>query len=196
LRPYKSKVYANDRLVNTIARVKNTPAMIQKITDTKVQWVDLSEFNTNPVLRADPLEDLDINPVPLGYCNHKDSAVYLMREPIRRDWKQGLRCQTLMALRDGEEIKSASIAYEDLAKTIIGDYPTFGKVFQTAVDKALPYSVAWDRSFMVKHTLEIVYREEVVIGKIDINADPNHGVVDINPSMEWVLEELEASIKW
>lgn len=200
MRNYSSPAYAHERLAGTIARVNDRPAMIGKITAKKVQFQPLDTLNIDAHQEEAPIEQLDINPVPLGYCNCKGTdAVYLMRQPVRRDWKQGLRFQTLLALQNSRFINSNTVRYEDIAKTIIGDYPKFGDIFESVCTfkKLKANSIAFSRTFAIRSTFEVVYKEQFIIGKLDLNANPEKGgVIDIDPKMEWVIEELEASVKW
>src|ERR1700754_2631417 len=88
-------VYAQTRIQGTVLRVLATgePVYVVQVSgDGRCACVpidlDWGDRNNNIYLQVD---ELDMHPVPLGYVNCAGEATYLMRVPMRRDWKQGLR---------------------------------------------------------------------------------------------------------
>jgi hypothetical protein len=66
-----------------------TPVVVKSVSEDM-------EVIVSVVLEGDvkkvSLDDLDLSPVPLGWCNLTEhGAYYLARVAMRKDWKQGLR---------------------------------------------------------------------------------------------------------
>jgi hypothetical protein len=152
----KDYEYANSRLNETIVRRGNTPVYVYNVSvGMKVQYVPLDKVEEGPIEVCD-IDELDLHPVPLGYCNYNKSAVYLSRMPMRRDWRQGLRRGNFIT--KGSGIDPFRIPYAALNQAILGDYPTF-KGALDAVRKVK--SMAWHRHWAVDNGLQVMYKGAV-----------------------------------
>lgn len=133
--------YANSRLTETIVRLGSEPVFVHTVGRAMLtQYSTLDNMADIKVCKAG---DLDLHPVPLGYCNYNKQASYLTRIPMRRDWRQGLRRGNFTALNG---VDAGRIPYESLRQCILGDYPTFAAACD-AVKKIK--SIAWHRHWAV-----------------------------------------------
>lgn len=149
----KDHEYAHSRLVETIVRRGGKPVFIYSVNPGMiVHYCELSDIEQGQPQSAH-IDEFDLHPVPLGYCNYNKSAGYLSRVPMRRDWRQGLRRGNFVA--QGGGVQGERIPYEVLAQVIVGDYPTF----TAALDVVRKIkSVAWHRHWCVNSALEVFYK--------------------------------------
>lgn len=173
--------YANSRLTETIVRLKGEPVYVYNVRNgMKVQYGVLKDLDT--ILECQ-LEELDLHPVPLGYCNYNKLASYLSRVPMRRDWRQGLRRGNFVSLSG---IDANRIPYESLRQAILGDYPTFTAAVE-AVGKVK--SIAWHRHWAVNINGQVLYKGGVrPVGKIE------NGQVVLDSRYMYLTEALKESL--
>ena len=85
---YDTSDYAASRLVDTIVRIGQDPVRIISVND-------LAAIEVESLIRARRkrvnFNELNLEPVQLGYVNYQGQAVYACRMPKRNDWRQGLR---------------------------------------------------------------------------------------------------------
>lgn len=89
---YDSTDYAQSRLMDTVVRVNGNPVIVVGIADLahiEVQTLIKSRRKTVT------MQDLDLEPVELGYVNYNGCAIYASRKPKRQDWRQGLRYENM-----------------------------------------------------------------------------------------------------
>lgn len=133
--------YAHSRLTETIVRLNGEPVFIHNVSPGMV--VQYNRLDGNGDLALCKADQLDLRPVPLGYCNYNKHACYLTRIPMRRDWRQGLRRGNFISLSG---TAAERIPYDVLRQAILGDYPTFAAACE-AVKKIK--SIAWHRHWAV-----------------------------------------------
>jgi hypothetical protein len=119
--------YARTRLEGTIVRELKTgePVYVHSISQEGVCLV--AYLKNGDLGLADShihLDDINCKPVPLGYVNTHTRATYLMRMPLRRDWKQGLRAAN--CLSSGRNV--FNICNKALRNCIKNEYPSFKEV--------------------------------------------------------------------
>ena len=107
-----------------------------------------------------PFIELDISPVKLGYVNYGASSYYVVRTPLRRCWRQGMRHNNLRIVGDG----NMNIPYHYLSETVFNNFPNYYtclyKVCVEGYDK-----FAWDRDWAVGSDLSI-YNKGRKVGEI------------------------------
>lgn len=190
---YDEVEYAKTRLVDTVVRLNTgipvrVMSMWEEDGESMCECFDLVEG----VAVVVDMSELDITPVPLGYCNNGPNAQYLMRMPMRRDWKQGLR-QNNLTTPSGRPIE---IPWEVVAKTIINDYPTLDAAKKRLFDKPLnPFlnpgnvkRVAFSRNFSIDKSFNLEYKGTLNVG--DIKND-NYKLLD---EYLWVEDELKLAL--
>jgi len=183
--------YAQSRIQGTILRVKKTgePVYVYivngggqcSVTPIERDWGGEATVTMH-------VDDLDMHPVPLGYVNSAGEATYLMRVPMRRDWKQGLRQENCWS--SGRRLNS--IPMKDLKNCIIGRFPSFETALKDVVksgEKAKNKIIAWHRHWAVSTDGRVFYKNHEQVGTI------LDGHVDLFPSHKYLAEVLEESFK-
>lgn len=192
MKNYTNIEYARGRLVGTIVRVGGKAAHIDELTKTTVKYTDFIEGRA----ALAKIDEMDITPVPLGYCNTMGLSTYLVRYPVRQDWKQGLRHKTLKTIGPKElRITSDMIPWVDVFKTINGMYPKFLEVVKHLHDDRGLRSEAYCRDFAIYQDMTIMYKEQFTIGTV-VDIEANDGVVSIKEEFEWIRDAFEASVEW
>jgi len=158
---YKEPQYAKQRLLETVVRWKGNAVMVKEITGNRVIFKILSNGTAGDC----PFNELDINPVPLGYCNAGIDAQYLARIPMREDWKQGLRFNNLR----NHQGHTPDISWKSIANTIEGKYPTIEEAFKS-LKSPNKNSVAFSRNFAITKEKRLRYKGNHDVGYFtDVN---------------------------
>ena len=195
MKNYDNLEYAKGRLIGTVVRVGGKAVHIDGLTKTTVVYTDFIEGKPG----VGKVSDMDITPVPLGYCNTNclgwDTTTYLVRYPVRKDWRQGLRHATLKTICNRDKMTSDMIPWADVFRTINGEFPKFEEVINLIQKNRNIKSRAYCREFAVYNDLTIWYKEQYCIG---IVTDPKgrDGFVEIKEEFEWVRDAFEASVVW
>lgn len=175
----KDYEYANSRLIDTIVRLESEPIHVNQVRrDGKVEYYTLADRGE---IKTCDLEDLNLKPVPLGYCNYGKMATYLTRMPMRRDWRQGLRRENMTSISG---MNSNKIPIHQLHHCIVGDFPTLAGALG-ALGKVS--SIAWHRHWAVNTDNQVTYKGGVVVGSV------KDGVVVLNESHQYLKEALAES---
>jgi hypothetical protein len=158
---YKDNIeYARQRLLGTVVRHNNEPFIVSKIGITGVV---LGAYLTNALepVQVD-LDDLNLEPVPLGYVNYNNSSYYVVRKPMRRDWRQGLRMANIAFIGPAG---FHDLPHKSIRKTILGEYPKIEAAvakLRGGVDK-----IAFSRHFALTSNLDLEYKGNCLVGKYD-----------------------------
>lgn len=136
--------YASRRLNNTLVRLANgDPFYVGRtyLDDQSAMWhsgTNLNVGNTQHVLHV----DLNLEPVPLGFVNTTSDMVYVARKPMRRDWKQGLSHNSMVAYG---KLRPDEVNMKLLVQPIMQKYPSFTRALE--VIKGKKNSIAFSRDF-------------------------------------------------
>lgn len=173
--------YANSRLIETIVRLKSEPVYVYGVTaGMRVQYSTLEDMTT---VNFCQVEELNLKPVPLGYCNYNKQACYLSRIPMRRDWRQGLRRGNFASLSGANADR---IPYEVLRQCILGDYPTFPAALE--VVKRVK-SIAWHRHWAIDSEGRILHKgSQVPVGVLE------GGDIVLASKYQYLKEALKESL--
>lgn len=173
--------YAHSRLQETIVRIGANPIYVYSVSPgMMVQYAELEDLDAKKVCYV---KDLDLKPVPLGYCNYNKYACYLSRMPMRRDWRQGLRRGNFIS---SGAVHADRIPYSALKKTILGEYPKFIKALES-VGKV--NTIAWHRHWAVDRLGQVFHKgAKKPVGKI-VN-----GAVELNSQSMYLKEALQESL--
>lgn len=205
---YLDKNYAAERLNGTIVRWRGKAVRVIGIA--AISAVQILRTGEND---AAPYNELDLNPVPLGYCNFNGTALYLSRSPVREDWKQGLRVGTMRAtfsdgkvvkplredldrFRDADEdengpIRLKNIPDVEVAKTIEGEYPSLDDILTSLRRGGKKLTqLAYNRNFAVDINFNIFHKGEYLIGKF---TSPETHAYQLDDKFWWAKEALEES---
>ena len=192
MKTYEEADYANNRLRETVVRLKDgTPIQIIVILNSDtVNYIDL----LNRKEGICKLSDLNIDPVPLGYCNTQSKCTYLVRMPMRQDWKQGLRFNSLRDING----RKVDFNYYTIAHTIMGKFPSLSecidKFSNTSknpfnTDQRNIKSIAFNRDFCIKDGELLEYKGVYVVGTISKNG------YKLKERFDWVEDCLKMAIE-
>jgi len=181
MRTYEEAAYAAERLVNTIVRYNGKAVKIITIDMDGGVALKYLVSGRNDVCK---LADLDITPVPLGYVNVGTYATYVSRSPVRRDWKQGLRTNTMRCT--GDRFRPEEIPNKSLALAIENVYPSLNDAF-SAIDAGVN-AMAFSRDFALIGNRGIMYKGIVEVGNFLDKKDKRY---HLNDNAKWLLESLE-----
>lgn len=190
MRGYDTVDYAKSRLVETVIRLNGSPIMVLGVrgedNDITVEYNDLMNDGVYGVAK---LSDCDLNPVSLGYVNHKKSAYYIMRTPMRRDWRQGLR---MLNLVDAQGAQPRLVSYSSIGHTILGKFPSFKETLSMLSTKTrAPKSVAFHRDFAVDVEGKMEYKGFVDAARINMD----NGNVTMNDNTNWLAEAFNEAME-
>lgn len=189
MKHYDTVEYARSRLIETIIRIDNTPVLVMDIDGTNdnitVHYEHLLHSNGT---HTAPLKQFNLDPVELGYVNHKNKASYLCRAPMRRDWRQGAR---IMNMIDVDGYQPRGIPYRVIAQTIMGNYPKWKSCLDTISSKDV-VSVAFHREFSVSKAGIINYK-----GIVDVaNTNMENGGIHLFANTNWATEALDEAMEY
>lgn len=169
----KDFAYANSRIQGTVVRLKkdNEPVYVQLVNNMGLCSVVAIE-GMDQHMEAAPgtsmtirLDDLNLEPVPLGYVNTGGRALYLQRIPIRRGpGNQGLTQGNCGST--GERLWR--FPNKSLRQCIIGKYPSFDKAVEEAKVKTRNGNgklIAFHRHWAVGPDT-LYYKNELLVGTI------------------------------
>lgn len=112
--------YAHTRLQDSLVRYAGTIVRVIGVGERGITRFRYIKDNSEDEVHLDLL---DTSPMPLGYVNG-GRPTYLTRIPKRRDWRQGLRENTMsFNVFDTHGV-------EAFIKTVNGVYPTFEEVVE------------------------------------------------------------------
>lgn len=189
MRGYDTAEYAASRLVETIIMYDGEPVLVRSVgmMDDQISVRCTRLLDEEDKLMDVYLDDCDINPVSLGYVNHKKTAHYIMRAPMRRDWRQGLR---MLNIVDSEGASPRGIPYRTIAHTIMGSYPTFKSSLERLNGKDKILRMAFSRDFSVTKEGDLTYKGLIDVGKVDMNS----GSILIHDNCNWIGEALDEAL--
>lgn len=188
--------YANMRLQDTIITYNGRAVLVNgvhKDYGDKPLLVEssyiLNHDKVGPFM--DSIDNYSLLPVNLGFVNNKlrgtkrELAAYFVREPMRNDWRQGLRKQNARCIwgLNGWDMKA-------IARTVEGHYPQLDQALVFSEDADKGYGVAWCRDFCVGHGLDIYYRSYGKVG--NFVKDTKEFLLD--REFFWVEESLKEAI--
>lgn len=185
--------YAETRIQGTILRVAKggEPVYVHHVLPNGhclVVHIDQDFNDPGNVIQVN-LDDLDLRPVPLGYVNCAGDATYLMRIPLRRDWKQGLRRENCWS--SGRSL--GDIPMKDVKNCIMGRYPSFRKAVKdvrVGVSRGRKKTIAWHRHWAVNTDGSVFYKNHEPVGVVDFET----GKVSLHPSYSYLKEALQETV--
>lgn len=131
----KDFAYANTRIQNSVVRILKTgdPVIVNIVgvngacSVTNVEDLDNRDLDGDNKSFVCHLDDLNLEPVPLGYVNNGGVAIYLQRIPVRRGpGNQGLTTNNCVS--SGERL--FRFPNKSLKQCILGKYPLFEKALE------------------------------------------------------------------
>lgn len=172
--------YAGSRLNGSIVMFEGNPVHVRVVGPGMIARVSHLEAIDEEKLVDASL--FDLKPVRLGYCNLRGHASYLMRKPMRRDYKQGLRYENFLSIG---AVNHTAINHKKLGEVILGKYVPYAACLK-AIKDGRADSMAWCREWAItKHYLMHKGREvgKCVEGRYELYPTNTH----LKESLEEVL---------
>jgi len=200
--------YAASKLHNTVVKVKDPSTGLLHVDSIVKDGADLSKAvvkGSNKFSRGMSvyMADIEFAPGPLGYLTTASKGlIYLVRSPIRRDYKQGLRANQLAYLPSTEahrrkpmsNILNAAYGVKDndfyepeflcaLADCLHSSY----KKIETAVEMAeeTGFGQAFSKQFAISDKFNLEYRGLTVGTLLD------NGRIKLGNEFSFLEQELE-----
>ncbi len=149
--------YAAKRLNNSVVRkLDGTPFYVGRTT---LGGASLLHVGTNLVLNDEEVvahEDLDLEPIPLGYVNIGKDMTYVMRKPMRRDYRQGFSHNSMATCG---RIPPTSVELRKIVQPVLRQYPTFSQCIAAVASKV---AIAFSRDFGLTNTNSLYFRGKLV----------------------------------
>lgn len=163
----KDFTYAGTRIQESVVRLlkDNEPVMVRNVGNRGqclVTPIEFIETRDKDILVH--LDDLNLEPVPLGYVNTGGKAIYLQRIPVRRGpGNQGLTQNNCGST--GERLWR--FPSKSLRQCIIGKYPTFDKaVEESKVNMRSGHKIIAFHRYWAVGNETLYYKNELVVGAI------------------------------
>lgn len=195
MRNYDNEAYAAGRLIGTYVRTIAGKAIeVRAIGGGTAHIKELLTGNEFVI----PYRELDITPVPLGYANLGGRCMYVVRSPMRNDWKQGARPKNLRWIENavnGDEMPQFrdQLPTKTMGEIIEGIYPEFGGVIKALSNaRGRILSMAWDRNFCLTKDWDLFHKGKYKIGKL---LSPVKREYQLNDDSWWVKEALDESLE-
>lgn len=179
MKTYEEAEYAANRLNETMVMLNGRAFFVNHID---IEEAVVTGIVYEPMAKRAhcQLHELDITPVQLGYVNDDVACTYLVRAPMREDWRQGLRHNS-MRTSDGR--RADHISWNSIAATVENKFPSIKEAIQQVADRML---VAFSRSFAISNQGGVFYKD-MFVGNIDLFT----GTITLLPKFEWLNETLE-----
>ncbi len=174
--------YAAKRLNGTVVRkLDGSPLYIGR---TAPGGNSLLHTSTNFVTGEDEVvahEDLDLEPIPLGYINLGKDMTFVMRKPMRRDYHQGF-CHNNIATCG--RISPLSVELRTLVQPVLKRYPTFSQCLAAISSKS---AIAFSRDFgFTRHN--VLHFRGHPVGKVEA------GVAVLNNDKFFLQQHLDEAL--
>ena len=187
---YDTAEYATSRLSETVIMLDGIPQYIGKVVENKGRLMALHK-KLSPMFgmivddyEETDLDKFDLSPVKLGFYNTIGQGLsYLGRTPLRNDWKQGLRMNSVKSMWG---LDKKNITLPKLTNTIMGIYPTFEQAMEIVCNEGMP--TAFSRNFgLVRQNGEahLVYKYFGVVGS---PVDRKKDLINFSPSFSHLAE--------
>jgi hypothetical protein len=114
--------YVRGRLNNSIVNIiGDGPRVIKDIHGDGTVWANCLKLGQSAIFKFD---QIDLEPVKLGWVNVSGNSFYVMRTPVRA-WSQGLTRDNTLILYCPEEQVPDNINYKWYHDTIVGIFPSY-----------------------------------------------------------------------
>ncbi len=187
LRSLHSTDHANMRLGRTIIQFKGSPCWVEEVRgDWSASARSLSSGKALLIADIRDKSEVDVTPVPLGFCDIEGTARYLSRMPARRT-KQGLSQESLHCegIQVPDFYRSQGLC-KALSAVISNEYESFRNCYKH-VDAGGVTSKAFHRNWAIWKN----QREELIVlfkhfGRVGVaNKD---GTVTLDPAFAYLNE--------
>lgn len=178
-----SPEYAKGRLEGTIVRVGEEPVTVKGVGVVGKRLVARVVYLKDDEEKVVDIKNLNLEPVPLGFINTNADSFYMVRKPMRRDWKQGLRQGnfTFIGAEGFYEIPGPN-----LRDTVLNIYPKPEEAINLVKNKRVK-KVAFSRDFAVAQGGYLLYKGKRQVGTFD-------KIFTLNPKYNYLNEYLQETL--
>lgn len=177
--------YANTRLTETIIFQGDRAVYCREVTDDgRASVIPLRDMGDGGPRVVVPLAELDVKPRRLGYVNYEGSVCYVMRVPKRRDYRQGLRGNTMSSMGP---LHVHDIPLHRLSDMLEGQYPSFEQALENCKQDR-NNACAWHREWAVLRDGNLLHKGESIVGKVVENQPM------LSEEYQWLQESLRDSL--
>lgn len=187
---HKEPSYAKSRLSGTVIKHNNQPLYVQNVGGAEVyvqNTITGEEFSVG-------LEEISVEPTPLGVVNTKIGAYYCVRVPSRY-YKQGINNENIFTRKIlSGRMSQVSFTSRPFGKTVIGDYPKIDETLDELLNEeaqARGISKDFTVSVLNSENLDLHYKTKLV-GHVKIDTNP---IFHLAPQKEYLREVLEEQLK-
>lgn len=147
--------YAKTRLLNTVVQDKDgKPFTVNDINNGGV--VLGSDINGHNIICN--LDEVQLKEHKLGFVIMNGKAVYVMRKPLRNDWRQGLRPNNVIGVSEQGVVP---VRFQQIMESLEGRYVKLEHVEQALRDvRSVPIS----RSFAINRNHQVLHGVSGVVG--------------------------------
>lgn len=182
--------YADSRITKTVVRVTKTdePVFIHMVHGSGICTVSMLKDMTVGKTFDIHLDDLNLEPVKLGYINAAGQASYMMRIPVRRGPNnQGLR-QENSTCANGRRLFTQPM--DAVRNCIMNKYPSYKKALEGTrrTPNKLPKCIAFSRHWAICDN-DLFYKNHLRVGSINGNGKP-----ELTERFMYLKEALEESL--
>lgn len=188
--------YARGRLAHTVITHQGVAVMVEDVAagrGKKPPSIFATEIKSGKRI-SDVIDNYDLTPVKLGFVNQQmgvygaplveHSVQYIVRNPMRNDWRQGLRKENV-SYELGDKWWDVSA----IADTIENTFPSIEDARNKFKERT--GLIAWSRDFAMNNKEEIFYR---AFGKIGNFIDNTRNYL-LDAKFFWVEERLREAVK-
>jgi len=136
------------------------------------------------------LDNLDLSSPVLGNTNLGGGAVYLHRQPMRNDWRQGLRRENLVIMAGGVLKPFGNIQLYALYQPIFNIYDSFANCHKRiSAQRKKRVSIAFSRVFSIDKELNLWYKSREIVGSC------GKGFPVLGRRYTWLKEVLDYDVE-
>ena len=180
--------YVDGRLRHTVIRLKDgRPILCLGATDGgRGKGIFLVFKEVNETARGNeqtlPLSDFNLSSPILGNTNFEGSSSFIMRIPMRNDWRQGIRADNLGTTNKSKHERWRFPNLTPLLIPIKGEYPSYKECIDRVED--IYSSCAFSRCFSLDERGAVWYKERQQVGR------DKKGVPELTEDFFWLKEAL------
>lgn len=196
--PYDTPDYAAHRLLDTYIRDENDN--LCRVLNCNY---DRGEDPAPIVLRVEYLDGrrdtlrldaVNIEPLPLGNINFVNERLYVVRMPMRNDWRQGARMRS-MSYRSNDPYTRQAVMHnptafwKEVEKCVKLDYPPLFECQERVEDTF--ESAAFSRRFAVNEEGQLLYKFNQVVGDCEVEPRLDNDHVYLAEALEEDMRYVE-----
>lgn len=118
--------------------------------------------HTNGTRIIAKLSDINISPPVIGYVNFGSRAKYVVRTPLRNDWRQGFRYASLMVVDQINGDEGCDVPYSAISDSVNKKFPKYFDCLQQVSTKPKIESRAWHNHWAINNKSLLLNKGRVV----------------------------------